>query len=219
MKKFFLSTLAFLLMLFCCLFPFGCGEQKEDYTEHLSELRQDVFAGTSESFTLRAHYGFKKTDGNKIYNLTFILKEKASENVNYSVLLSFNGKDYKTDFKLNAISGVPTASIEVNEFNLKEFTVQIVYSSTIEEVCLKSAIPNECKDYSVALNSLKTSQPELLNSYVDENGDFTASISMRVLVKDNKPYYYVGFTDKNDNLKALLLNGTTLEVLAIREIF
>lgn len=219
MKKYSFPILTFFLCLFCCLFPFGCGENKMDYTEHLTELRQDVFVGTSDNFNLCAHYGFVKTDGKPIYSLTFILKDKASENVNYSVLLSFNGKDYKSDFNLNAVSGVPIAKIEVPNFNLKEFTVQMVYSSSIEEVCLKSAITSECKSYSVALNSLENSQPELLSSYLDENGNFSASITMRAIVKDGKPYYYVGFTDKNSNLKALLLDGISLEVLAIRQIF
>ena len=42
---------------------------------------------------------------------------------------------------------------------------------------------------------------------------------MRVIVKDQLPYWYVGFASGNEQLKALLVDGINGEVLAIREIF
>ena len=39
------------------------------------------------------------------------------------------------------------------------------------------------------------------------------------IVKEKKPYYYVGFASGNDKLKALLIDGLTGKTLAIREIF
>ena len=54
---------------------------------------------------------------------------------------------------------------------------------------------------------------------LDQDGNFNAELYMRVIVKDQLPYWYVGFASGNEQLKALLVDGINGEVLAIREIF
>ena len=42
---------------------------------------------------------------------------------------------------------------------------------------------------------------------------------MRIFVKNDSPYWYVGIASGNGKLKALLIDGASGELLAAREIF
>ena len=51
----------FLAILSLCLFSLcGCKKTNPLY-EHVSELRQTIFIGSSDNLTLKAGYGFKET--------------------------------------------------------------------------------------------------------------------------------------------------------------
>ena len=82
---------------------------------------------------------------------------------------------------------------------------------------MKSTLPKGTISYKKALEYLQKNQSELVKSYYDD-GEFKAEICMRVLVKDNHPYWYIGLTNST-NTKALLIDGFSGEVLAIRDIF
>ena len=70
--------------------------------------------------------------------------------------------------------------------------------------------PGEAYSARLILNELK--------NYCDEKGNFNAEIALRVLVKDNHPYWYVGLSNTSGT-KALLLDGFSGEVLAVKDIF
>ena len=227
MKK-FIKVTALLFSIFTLslsVFIVGCASS-DQLSNHLSELKSDIFYGESQNYTIKASYGFIETpyvnDGavKTIENtLSFRLVGKESDNTSYSVTLSFNGKDYKSDFKFHPVNDTLSATIIIDDFNQKEFSVNIVSASLSEKVVLKSILPKDTLDYKTALNHLNKEQASLIKSYLDADGNFTAEIYMRVLVKDEKPYYYVGFASGNDKLKALLVDGLTGKTLAIREIF
>ena len=83
---------------------------------------------------------------------------------------------------------------------------------------MKSTLPKNTISYTKALTCLQKSQAELLKTYYDSNGNFNAEITLRVLVKDSHPYWYVGLSNANGT-KALLLDGLTGKVLAVKDIF
>ena len=97
--------------------------------------------------------------------------------------------------------------------------MQISSGTDTENVQLKSTVPKNAISYSTALKYLQKNQRELIKTYCDSDGNFKGEICARIVVKDQKPYWYVGLTDKDGNLKALLIDGFNGEVLAIREIF
>ena len=87
-----------------------------------------------------------------------------------------------------------------------------------ESVTLTSALPQETIDNAAALEYLEANQSALIAACTDENGNFSAEIVQRVLVKDGAPYWY--FALKRDNgVKALLVDGLKGDVLAVREVF
>lgn len=222
MKKIF----AVFLSIIClpCFFS-GCKKQNE-LEKYVSELRSDVFFGESESFKLKAGYGFKESpyenDGivrQRIYILTFRLLDKETDDAAYTLNFVYNGEAYQAPFKLNPVSHAVSATLEINGFTLKEFTVTVSSGAEAEEITLKSALPEQTIDYVTALDYLKINQPKLVQSYTDENGNFTAEIYARAVVKDDKAYWYIGLASGGGNLKAFLIDGANGEILAVREIF
>ena len=208
--------------------PFSfSGCKKEDLLlSSISELKSDIFYGESENYSIKASYGFRENpyinDGkvSPLQNvLIFKLLNKQMDEATYSVSLEYGGKTYSENFTHSPVRDQLTATIVIDDFIEKEFIVKIVSATTSEEVKLLSTLPSKTLNYKDALIALKNEQSELIKSYTDADGNFTAEIYMRVIVKEEKPYYYVGFGSGNDKLKALLVDGLTGKTLAIREIF
>ncbi len=218
---------SFILLFLCLIVSFSaCKEKNKTLEPYLSELRSNTYYGQSQNYEVKAGYGFKETlpnnDGkvsNKEYSLTFKLIGKETDDATYTLSFSFKEKQFSDTFKLNPVTHSLTAKINVDGFDLQEFTVQISSASNMESVTLKTTVPDGTMHYSSALKALEKNQKELIDSYKDKNGNFIGEICARVVVKEDKAYWYIGLTDKNGDLKAFLLDGVTGEVLAIREVF
>lgn len=222
MKKFSLFFIVFIFLLSSLT---GCSKT-EGLEKYVSELRSNAFYGEVEDFKLKAWYGFRETpyenDGKvkeKVYLLHFRLLDKETTETAYTLYFNHGETEYIKEFKHAPVSHALTAEIPVDNFSNQEFTVTLKYSDNSVDINLKSIIPNGTVSYVTALNSLKKSLPELINAFKDENGNFNAEIYARIVVKDDKAYWYVGFAYGNERLKALLVDAKTCEVLAIREIF
>ena len=218
--------------LFLCLIssiPFvvfsGCSKTNPLY-DYVSELRLNLYQGSCEDFTLKAGYGFRENpyhnDGEvskKVYQLTFRLLNKDIDDITYTLKLNFNSQTYSGTFALDPISNAVTTKIEVENFNLNEFTVTLSYGGTEKEIIMTSLLPQGTITYQTALDKLHRNETALINAFTDQNGKFTAEIYMRIIVKEQKPYWYIGFANGNDRLKAMLMDGFTGELLAVREVF
>lgn len=220
MKKFFIVFLVVILS-----FSFvSCSKKKQDLSPFISELRSNVFEGKSQTFTIKSTYGFRETPFNKdgkvkekVYLLTFKLLGEVSEQTTYTISFELNNKSYSSEFKLNPVSHTLSASIEVQNFNKNQFSVNVSNGAESQTIVLSSLLPKGTINYQTALSKLEKSQPELIKSFSNNDG-FNAEIHLRVIVKDGKSYWYVGFAQP-DRLKALLLDGKTGKVLAMREVF
>ncbi len=221
----FCFNICICLMICFCVFFVGC---KSANPLHLlvSELRCDIFRSESEDVLLTACYGFNETprinDGkisNRVYLLQFKLNGKALDQTTYSVKLDYNGQTYKTDFKLNPVSHTLTALFEIENFTLKEFEVTISSGGQNQSVPLRSIIPENAIIYTDALDCLYKEQRALIDSYLNSNGDLEVEVCARIIVKNKHAYWYIGLSGRNGNVKALLIDGSTGQTLAIREIF
>ena len=221
----------FCLRFFPCLILaltitfFGCAKVNPLYNR-VSELRSHLFIGNSEHFSIAACYGFKETPfnndavlGEKVYSLHFKIDNEFNQNATYSLSFNLYEKEYSLDFKFNPVTHNLSAAVELENFNEKQFSVTVSSGGISELITLTSIVPDGTIDYKTALDYLYQNQRPLVDSFIDENGDFNAEIYTRVIVKDDKPYWYVGIASGGGNLKALLIDGFSGEVLAIREIF
>ena len=139
MKK----LLAFLIMLTLVITPlFGCKPEK-GLEVYLSELRSDLFEGKSQTYTLKAGYGFKETPfindgvvGETVSTLSFRLGGAVVDGATYTVSFTSGSETFSKEFSLNPITHSLTAVIEVDNFSAKEFTATITSSSKSEQVVL-----------------------------------------------------------------------------------
>ncbi len=219
------KKLIFLISIFCCFsILLGC-QSKPTLNEYVSELRYNCFESVDSNLKITAGYGFveenAKKDGavnTKYYLLTFKLLGIQTENVTYSLAFRYQDKDYTATFKLNPVTHGYIAHIEIDNFSLNEFDISLSNGSNVQNVRMKSIVPENTITYQKALSHLQDKQRELIASYYDENGMFTAEICAKIIVKDAHPYWYIGLSTK-DNTKALLIDGFTGELLAIRDVF
>lgn len=216
--KFLLIFILPTLMAFSCLF--GCNKAL-DLMPYVTELKSDIFTSQNSSYNLKANYGYKTYNGTKIYNLTFIFMDNNNilANVTYSISLDYNGVTYKKSFTYSPVSHNFVAKLEVPNFIEKEFNVSLLFSSENINITMKSCLPENTISPSTALKNLVEKQPSLIKTYLTDTNIFLGEITLRVLVKDEKPYWYIGLFDEQGNLKALLIDGFTGDLLAIREIF
>ena len=103
-------------------------------------------------------------------------------------------------------------------FTEKEFLITISSAGENYSITMKSILPENTISYQTALNCLQKNQPELIKAFSDSEGNFNSEIRLRVIVKNQKSYWFVGFA-REDKVKALLVDGATGNVLAVREIF
>ena len=224
MKKliYILSALAFATIF---IFTLGCNKDF-GLSEYVTELRKDVFACDNSDFNLTASYGYKvspltkdsKTD-KRIYALVFRLIHEETSSVEFCVAVNINGQEKSATFSLDPVSHKMTAFILVDEnFNLKEFPVTLKSAGKSTNITMKSILPKNTIDYKTALNKLYENNKNLIDTYM-ENGVFNGKIIQRVIVKNDKPYWYIGLIDNSNDLKALLIDGITGQTLAIRHVF
>ena len=214
MKK--LSILISLLILVFSLNFLGCNS-KSQLLSSITDARVDVYSATSENLTLTCNYGYT-VNKDKVNYLSFRLNSDPLSEITYTVKITLD-KTYSEVFTLNPVTHTLTAKIYADLESRKSFDAEVSFGSTKINFTLNSILPEKILSIEDALKSLEKTQPSLIENYLDEYKNFTAKLSVRVIVKNNAPYYYVAITDSLGEVKALLLNGITGEVLAVREIF
>ena len=226
MKRIFL-VLSVILALSGMLVGCDCSSKKDvDYLNYISELRYEVYQGKSQDYNLKASYGFRETPyvndgkvGKTLYYLTFELTNVSNLDATYFLNFTNDGRTYDKQFSLNHHKSSLFCEIELENFNLTSFTVNVGTINQKQAIVMQSVVPEKALDYKGAINSLIKSQPSLLDNYKNENGDFCAEIYARILVKDSKAYWYIGIASGEGSLKALLIDGMNGELLAVREVF
>lgn len=219
MKK---IVIALFLPLLVTAFFSGC-KKESSLTLHISELRSEIYF--SEDENIKAAYGFKEEPyvndgkvGKTVCNLTFYINGKDSDAEDRFVFFTYKGEEYKSAFTLNPVTGTLTAKTEIDNFKEKEFSVLITEGAERKTLHFKSALPNDALSVSDALATIEKSDPDLIQNYRDENGDFRAEIYARIIIKNDEPFWFIGFANGNDRMKALLVNGITGKLLAVREV-
>lgn len=222
MKKSFLLLLALLLLVFSLV---GC-KSAPDGSEFVSELRFDLFEGESETYSIKAYYGFIEKSpiddgvvGDKINVLKFKLTDKIQNDITYNLHFNYEDKEYYKTFAINPVKNSLTTEIEIDDFALKEFTIEIRAGADVDKITLRSILPDNTISYKEALLSIKENEVALWDSYYNNNGEFLAEIRMRAIIKEGAPYWYVAFVKENGNTKAFLLDGFSGEILAVKDLF
>ena len=219
MKKFILTLLSIILSIFTVFCGVGC--KKTSYLlPYVSELRADIFEGTFSHYTLKAYYGYKENPyvndgkvGNYSPELTFTLKGAETEETTFTLEVL----DYQEVLKFEkSPNGNLVTRLNVENFDKKEFTVALGYSSEKVQITLCSIVPEGTLSANEVLIAIEQNQKNLINSF-SVNGGFEGEIYARIIIKNQKAYWYIAFAN-GKTLKAFLVDGISGEVLAIREV-
>lgn len=219
MRKFIVIT----IILSCLIFTSGCKENNI-YIDKISELRQDVYTGSSDELNITANYGFKENPfiingkvSELIYGYTFKLHVIPDE-IKRCVEFSDGDKTYSAVFELDDITSEYKAFIETKTHFEKQFTIRLISGTDVKNVALTSVLPENTIVYKKALEILTEKQRPLFDAYT-VNGEFNAEIFMRIFVKDLKPYWYIAIANSENKLKAMLIEGFSGELLAVKDVF
>lgn len=211
-----------LLLCFTCILS-GCGKT-DPYLNCVSELRQEIYQGIADGVEITAVYGFCETPylndgrtGDLIYGLTFKLHTVPDETKRV-ITFTKDGREYSATFYPDDITCEYKAKAEIKADMGKEFAAALICGDKTVPVVFKSTVPDNCISYLTALKTLENKQGALLDSYV-KDGKFSAEIYMRIFIKNGAPYWYIGIANGNDRLKALLIDGVSGDLLAVRDIF
>ncbi len=234
MKKLFCLLLSF-TFVFCIITTFGC--QKNELLSHVSELRSEIYLGEviltdaenlsekDKKITVKCAYGFIEQPylldgktGNTINRLKFKLVGDLDSNVSYSISFMHDGFNYKKEFVYSPENNSYTVCFEINDFSVKEFNASLFIGAKSYPTVLKSIVPSDILSCEKALDKLKENQPSLIKDKTAEDGTFNAEIYMRILVKNDYPYYYVGISHEN-KIKAMLMDAKTGKILAVKDVF
>lgn len=223
MKKLLLIFTTVIMLTSFMIFV-GC-KKPIDLTNYVSELKSNVYEGDNTENVLKASFGYSEKVmardgkvGDRVYGLTFRLIGKESLEVEYSICFKFNEQEKTSVFALDPVSHKMTAFIETGaDFNQPEFTVTLKSANEQVDVKMTSIVPKDTISSSSALDNLYINEPDLVNHYIVD-GEFNAEIIERIVIKGDKSYWYIGFATPDGQLKALLVDGKTGEVLAIRQV-
>lgn len=220
MKK---GLLSFLLIIFS-LFSFQTGCKEEfNLKDYVSYYQSNVYVGDYNGEKITAFYGQAeypyKSDGIKGDLLPFLtFKMSATEtNVNYNVNITTD-KEYQADFTFEPIKSHLTATLPVKTLDAYSFDATVTVKNEPTTVKFTSIVPSNIISVDKALSSLRISQQSYIDSLIDGD-NFNAEIIVKLTVVKDKPYYYIGIADKSNNYKALLIDGVSAEVLAIRNVY
>lgn len=222
MKKIF-SFCILLIVLVASSTLFAC-KNSYDYSTHVSNLRYAVYSGNGSKYGLKITSNQTETpfinDGicgiNKI-NFTKIALTNGEIDVTYRIFFNFNNNNYEYVLTPNPVTFMPSVQVEIENFNCHNLAITVFCGSYAEEIIVKSELPENTIDYKTAINYFVTAQKDLIDSYF-YNDTFNAELYAKVLVKNQKPYWYIAIADGN-KIRAVLIDGFSGEILAMRDIF
>lgn len=220
MKKVLLSFLLIVFSLFTV--QTGCKEEF-NLLDYVSYYQSNVYVGDMNGTKITAYYGQSESpcnlDGIKGDFLPFLTFKVnlAKSNVNYHVSVTTD-KEYQTGFTFEPIKSHLTATLPVENLNANTFDATVTVKNEPTTVKFTSIVPSNIIPVDKALSSLYVNQKSYIDSLKDGD-NFNAEIVIKLTVVKEKPYYYVGIADTNNNYKALLIDGITAEILAIRNVY
>lgn len=224
-KNLVVKLFILVVLMLCSTMLISCQKQNA-LEKNISELRQNYYIGKSENFSLTATSGFIEQPfindgkvGETLPYLTFTLNNVENLNVTYLIEFTYNEQEYSNYFEKTPTTNKQSVTFNIKNFNTTSFNVNISVASIKEQVQLNSILTSENLNYINALSFFEKAQKTYLESLVDQNGNYKFELSLKLMLKNEKAYWYVGIMTGNKHIKALLLDGTTGDILAIREIF
>ena len=192
-----------------------------EYFDYVSELRNNLFLGSADGFSLRIYSVSKETP----YLSDGIPQEKttrteiylsAPEGTAECVLeFPFQGKTYGGDMSYDNVRGEYYFSCTLDVAEAKELQCSLTYGESVIHINAKSVLTEDTITPKNVLKIIQTENSELFQNLTDKYG-FSGEIYIRLIYED-APYYYVGVIERTATTHAFLVNAKTGKILARRD--
>lgn len=218
-NRFFPLSLLLSFILF--LFPLFACKKQVDYTQYISELRDNVFLAEQDGLSLCAYSVEKEypyeSDGIKreTSRRTEVRLFAPSGDKICKIDFSVDGKTYGGEMSYDNVKGEYYYVCSSNTSRLKEINFVIDYGETHCLMTAKSVKTPDTFSPQQALQIIQTAENELFQNMTDKYG-FAGEIYLRLIFEEN-PYYYVGIINRNGQITAFLLNAESGKILAKRQ--
>ncbi len=221
MKK--LLRLIAVTLFLVVTFSFASCSTGLELKDYVSDLRHGLYYGEGEKYSLKIAVGEKETplqnDGavGQIQPYVKIVLYGGEVGVSYTVGFRFNDQDYLLETDVNPATSLPTIEEQIENFNADNLTFTVMASSYSENVTTRNIVPQGTIDYLTALDFFKNQQPTFIENHT-ENEKLTVELYVKVLVEQDKAYWYIGVLD-GQKIRAMLIDGITGELLATKDVY
>ena len=199
----------------------SCKKNNSLY-DSVSVLRSDIYEGLYNGVTVTAELIYGEYPeirdgivGDKETRLIFTVPITEPDR-SYSVTMDYGGRLYSENFVYDGVKNVLTATLFPEGFDKKSFSAKIALSSSVTEVKFDSVIKGDFLSHKKILDSLNVSQKTYLSSFISD-GKFSGEIIMKIAFMSGRIFWYVAVCNQ-DGGKAMLLDGATADLVAIRDV-
>jgi len=219
----FLSLSVALLFTGCI----GCNEPLDRLFAQVSELRENIFIGESDNFSIKIITGLREDpflmDGHagitRDFTLITITPKNENSDSSYSFNTTINGTNFRGEFLAHPFNITLSADLNIRA-NQNEIIVTIINSGGTEEnISTKSVVTEQMIDSTKALEIAQNKLKNSLETF-KSGGELKAEIYIRLLANpiDNSGgfYWYVAFIGTCGTIFAVLICPIEVQVLAVR---
>ncbi len=216
------KSISVILALVAAFALVGCAKENR-LRPYVSELIENVYAGTSEHYTVRGKAGFYETerarDGQAGATAPFLVLTlpQTPDAETVTATIEIDGQPHTEKFTYDPVRFTCRAVFET-AFDEETFEIVLRKNGEEERVMMTSVLPENTLDLNGVLDVLLQSQPDLVESYM-KNGVFEGELTAKVNVRDEKAYWYVAITDTAGRTHAFLMDGASGEILAAKDLF
>ncbi|MCL2847876.1 MAG: hypothetical protein FWE13_03905 [Firmicutes bacterium] len=225
--KVIVSFLLAITLLIGVVVFLGCSPSHERLANLISELRDNIFEGESESFRVSIITGVREEpfllDGTRGQTQDFTLitlMPKVEISGSVSVRARINDTLYSGEFTKHPFSNTLSVEFPVRApISNPEIVLHLTYGGKEENIAAKSVLTYQMIDYQKAL---EIAENKLRNSIevFKVGGELQCEIFIRLIPNgiDNAGgfHWYVAFIGSDQTIFAVLIEPITMQVVAIR---
>ena len=217
MKKVIFVTFGLISLLFGLT---ACAA-RYDYTQHLSEVKRDIFLASTEEFSVTLSCISREhpyaSDGiscpmTSIGEVTLVAKSGASSDYSVYVL---GEETWGGEMSFRSVEDDWFYSASMQTFPQNTVTLRVEWEDETREFVATSVKNEHTMSAEEALEKAIEHEKDYI-ARLTQDGVFEGEFRVRLLRRDVN-YYYVGIVAKDGSVLALLLNAESGEVLARRE--
>ena len=203
----------------------GGGTSMERLGHLISELRENVFVGESDNFSVNIITGLREDpflmDGNAAIARDFTLITLTPKNVtdgNYAFEVNIGGTQFKGEFIAHPFAQTFSAELDIRA-NVSEIALTVTGNDGNEPIMATSVVTDPMISVEQAL---EVAENKLRNSLevFKTGGVLQAEIFIRLIAnpidQSGGYHWYVAFIGQNQTIFAALICSISMQVLAVR---